>query len=141
MAMRYIGWCLTIITLSMLETNAGAADPDPIAAALAYQLPRSECQAPRLRQGARIQRDTRTGTGTLYDVDSYQLGRHERGLKRYRACQEAHLARLQEDFNWLQASANYGLSRDEAHKILGHMAEIQREMRLVTQSSGSSTTR
>ena len=61
----------------------------------------------------------------LYDVDPAEINRYERKRKLWETCVRKYKSRLLEDFESLKASAQYGLTREQAEVIAGMLAQIQ----------------
>jgi len=81
-----------------------------VAKALAYQLPKNECQPPKRRKS---------------NVSSGQLRKLERALTRYENCIKDYKADILEDYGQLKESANFGLTQPQADTILKKMGRIQ----------------
>ena len=97
---------------------------EKVQAALDWQLPHNACEKPQLLGETADVVDT-DGVRVRLDVDSYQLDRFERKQKRWQTCIEKYKRALFADFEDLNNSAQYGLSRQQANVILGKMALIQ----------------
>ena len=113
--------------LAITFCSSALAQPDiheEVQAALDWQLPVHRCKKPELR-GAVSDIVDGAGVRRRYDVDTYQLERYERQQKRWRSCIKEYKQALLSDFEDLNNSAQYGLSRQQANIILGKMALIQ----------------
>lgn len=107
-----------------------------VQAALDYQLPENTCSKPDVITGdanvvAPIQDPSSvslfesSSTVVVSEVDSYERGRQERKEKRWRKCLAKYKQGLLDDFERLNSSAQHGLTEEQAHTILTHMALVQ----------------
>ncbi|MEJ6683114.1 MAG: hypothetical protein QNL96_04045 [SAR86 cluster bacterium] len=95
-----------------------------VAAALAWSLPENPCQQPKLAGKSADIVDTQ-GIPSRMDVDSYKIDRFKRQEKRWLKCVANYKQGLVTDFSRLKDSAQYGLTQQQADKILAKLALIQ----------------
>jgi len=95
-----------------------------VAAALAWSLPENPCQQPKLAGKSADIYDTQ-GIPSRMDVDSYKIDRFKRQEKRWLKCVANYKQGLVTDFSRLKDSAQYGLTQQQADKILAKLALIQ----------------
>lgn len=123
--------------LAGLSPNLHAAKPHPaVRAALAYDVPENNCTKPK----SSIANKTVTAptqdsgsasffegsnTSEVSDVDTYARARIERKEKRWKKCLAKYKDGLLDDMERLKASAQHGLTQEQANTILASMARIQ----------------
>jgi hypothetical protein len=105
---------------------ANAEEPhQKVQQALDWALPVNTCVQPFLRGKNTDSIDNANDQVTRYDLDHYEMDRFERKEKRWENCVEKYKAELNQDFETLKSSAQYGLTIDQKDVILGKMKLIQ----------------
>ena len=119
---------LSILLMAPLAALSAQTDVkevhEKVQAAVDWQLPPNDCEQPQLR-GTVADIVDGEGVTRRFDVDSNKLARFERKRKRWKSCIKKYKQALLNDFEDLNNSAQYGLSQQQAHTILGKMALIQ----------------
>ncbi|MEO1931544.1 MAG: hypothetical protein ABGX41_06560 [Pseudohongiella sp.] len=132
-ALRFYGFLILLIpAISMAETHPN------VQAALDYQLPENACGAkPKSFEsageaiGTPIQASSSSvifegsGAEEMSDVDGYTRKRLERKMARWKKCTKEYKSGLLEDMEELKASAQHGLTPEQANIILANLANIQ----------------
>jgi hypothetical protein len=132
-ALRFCGFLILLIpAISMAETHA------KVQAALDYQLPENACGTkPKSFEssgeaiGTPIQDSSSSsifegsGAEEVSDVDGYTRKRQERKVARWKNCTKKYKSGLLEDMEELKASAQHGLTPEQANIILANLANIQ----------------
>ena len=114
---------LMSIPLVLAETHG------KVQSALDWQLPDNNCDKPILAHAQWESFDRLQNTTIRYDVDYYKVERYERKMVRWNDCVAEYKQVLAADFETLESSAQYGLTRTQADTILGKMALIQAVLR------------
>ena len=117
---------MPVLILACLHVfaSAEAVTHKEVAWALDWALPANNCEKPRLVSHSYNVKDSE-GDRAVTDVDSYTIKRYERKEKRWQKCVDKYKKNLLKDFERLKGSAQYGLTQDQAKRILEHMAVLQ----------------
>jgi len=132
-ALRFCGFLILLMpAISFAETHA------KVQAALDYQLPENACGTkPKSFEssgeaiGTPIQDSSSSsifegsGAEEVSDVDGYTRKRQERKVARWKNCTKKYKSGLLEDMEELKASAQHGLTPEQANIILANLANIQ----------------
>ena len=110
-------------TLSTTAPHPEVLHPE-VAAALAWSLPETPCQQPKLA-GKRADIVDTNGITIRIDVDSYKINRFKRKEKRWLRCMASYKQGLVTDLRRLKDSAQYGLTQQQADEILAKLTLIQ----------------
>ena len=119
---------LAVLLIAPLGSACAESDAtkvhEKVQAALDWRMPVNTCKRPELR-GAGTDIVDGDGVRRRFDLDSYTLDRFLRKQQRWQSCIEKYKRALFADFEDLNNSAQYGISRQQANVILGNMALIQ----------------
>jgi len=132
-ALRFCSFLILLMpALSFAETRSN------VQAALDYQLPENTCSTkPKSLESSAevIGKPVQTsgslnvfegsGADEMSDIDSYTRKRQERKMVRWKNCTKEYKSGLLEDMEELKASAQHGLTQQQANIILANLANIQ----------------
>ena len=105
--------------------------------ALSYRIPDNTCSRPEIiadeanvtppmQESSSVPIFEGSITATVSNVDTNERRRQARKERRWRKCLAEYKESLLDDMERLKGSAQHGLTEEQAHTILSHMALIQR---------------
>jgi len=126
------------ISLLLLPSLSFAETHEKVQAAMDYELPENTCVKPKkfvrktevvgapMPASGAVPIFEGSGADEITDMDSHTINRLKRKEERWHACVSDFKTTLLNDMEELKASAQYGLTQDQANIILGKMAQIQK---------------